>query len=133
VWFSAAYAPVIDDSGKVIKVRAISTCIDDEKKEATNYLGQLKAISKIQGVIEFDLKGNIIAVNENFVNVTGYSEKEIVGNHHSMFVEEPYKSSKEYKDFWEKLGRGEADEGAYKRIGKNGKEIWLQASITDCP
>lgn len=128
VWFSAAYAPVIDDSGKVIKVRAISTCIDDEKKEATNYLGQLKAISKIQGVIEFDLKGNILAVNENFVNVTGYAEKEIVGNHHSMFVDATYKASKEYKEFWDKLGRGEADEGVYKRIGKNGKEIWLQAS-----
>ena len=127
-WFSAAYAPIFDEFGKVTKVRVISTCINEEKKEAINYLGQLKAISKIQGVIEFDLKGNILAVNENFVNVTGYSEKEIVGNHHSMFVEEPYKSSKEYKDFWDKLGRGEADEGVYKRIGKNGKEIWLQAS-----
>jgi methyl-accepting chemotaxis protein len=128
VWFSGAYAPVQDVSGKVIKVKVISTCIAEEKKEAINYLGQLRAISKIQGVIEFDLKGNILAVNENFINVTGYTEKEIVGNHHSMFVDPTYKTSKEYKDFWDKLARGEADEGVYKRIGKNGAEVWLQAS-----
>lgn len=128
LWFSASFAPILDQSGNVLKVRVISTCITEEKKQAVNYLGQLKAISKIQGVIEFDLKGNILAVNENFINVTGYSEKEIVGNHHSMFVDATYKASKEYKEFWEKLGRGEADEGVYKRIGKNGAEVWLQAS-----
>jgi methyl-accepting chemotaxis protein len=128
MWFAASFAPVVDDSGKVLKVRVISTCINEEKKEAINYLGQLKAISKIQGVIEFDLKGNILAVNENFINVTGYSEKEIVGSHHSMFADPIYKASQEYKAFWDKLGRGEPDQGVYKRIGKNGKEIWLQAS-----
>lgn len=128
LWFSGSFAPILDTTGNVVKVRVISTCITEEKKQAINYLGQLKAISKIQGVIEFDLKGNILAVNENFINVTGYSEKEIVGNHHSMFVDSAYKSSKEYKDFWDRLGRGEADEGIYKRIGKNGQEIWLQAS-----
>jgi len=128
LWFSGSYAPVIDDKGIVTKVRVVSTCITEQKKEAINYLGQLQAISKIQGVIEFDLKGNILEVNENFVNVTGYTEKEIVGNHHSMFVDSAYKASSEYKAFWDKLGRGEADEGVYRRIGKNGKEVWLQAS-----
>jgi methyl-accepting chemotaxis protein len=88
----------------------------------------LTAISKIQGVIEFDLTGKITAVNENFANVTGYSEKEIIGNHHSMFVEPAYRTSHEYKAFWEKLARGEADSGQYKRIAKGGREVWLQAS-----
>jgi methyl-accepting chemotaxis protein len=88
----------------------------------------LDAINKIQGVIEFDLKGNILSVNENFAKVTGYSESEIVGNHHSMFVDNDQKASAEYKAFWDKLGRGEPDEGVYKRIGKGGKEIWLQAT-----
>jgi methyl-accepting chemotaxis protein len=128
LWFSGSFAPIFDQSGNVHKVRVISTSINEEKKEAINYLGQLRAISKIQGVIEFDLKGNILAVNENFINVTGYSEKEIVGNHHSMFVDAAYKASKEYKEFWEKLAKGDAEEGVYKRIGKNGAEVWLQAS-----
>ena len=73
------------------------------------------------------MTGKITAVNENFANVTGYSEKEIVGNHHSMFVEPAYKSSHEYKAFWEKLANGEAEAGQFKRIAKGGREVWLQA------
>jgi methyl-accepting chemotaxis protein len=128
LWFQTSFSPVKSAEGKVVRVISYSTCITAVKNQSSDYLGQLKAISKIQGVIEFDLKGNIIAVNENFAAVTGYSEKEIVGNHHSMFVDATYKSSNEYKNFWDKLARGEADEGVYKRIGKGGEEIWLQAS-----
>jgi len=107
-----------------------ATDITKVQQKNADYSGQLAAIHKVMGIIEFDLKGNIIAVNENFVNVTGYSEKEIVGNHHSMFVDEPYKSSKEYKDFWDKLASGEAQAGQFNRTGKGGKEIWLQASYS---
>ncbi len=113
---------------KPFKVVAYATDITELKRVSANNAGQLAAIDKIQGVIEFDLTGNITAVNANFANVTGYSEKEIVGNHHSMFVESTYRNSPDYKSFWEKLGRGEADSGQYKRIGKGGKEVWLQAS-----
>jgi methyl-accepting chemotaxis protein len=127
-WFQSSYVPVKDIEGKPYKVILYSFCITADKLKNADMEGQLKAISKIQGVIEFDLKGNILAVNENFAAVTGYSEKEIVGNHHSMFVDAAYKSSSEYKAFWDKLGRGDADEGIYKRIGKGGKEVWLQAS-----
>jgi methyl-accepting chemotaxis protein len=80
------------------------------------------------GVIEFDLKGNILAVNDNFAAVTGYSAQEIIGNHHSMFIEGAYKASQEYRQFWENLGRGQSDSGQYQRVGKRGKEIWLQAT-----
>jgi methyl-accepting chemotaxis protein len=88
----------------------------------------LAAINKMQGVIEFDLTGKILAVNDNFSNATGYSKNEMIGNHHSMFVEPAYRNSPDYKAFWEQLGRGGADTNQYKRIGKGGKEIWLQAS-----
>ena len=128
VWLQASYNPIMDMNGKPFKVVKYATDITGNKLQAADNAGQLAAISKIQGVIEFDLKGKIIAVNDNFANVTGYSEKEIVGNHHSMFVEPAYKASHEYKSFWEKLARGEADSGQYKRIGKGGKEVWLQAS-----
>ncbi|MDX1914527.1 MAG: PAS domain S-box protein [Methylophilus sp.] len=127
-WFQSSYVPVKDKDGKPFKVIIYSFCVTAEKLKNADFEGQLKAISKIQGVIEFDLKGNILAVNDNFAKVTGYSDKEIVGNHHSMFVDTAYKPSNEYKAFWEKLARGEPDEGVYKRIGKGGKEIWLQAS-----
>lgn len=127
-WFQSTYTPLLDDAKKPFKVMVYSFCVTAEKLKNADFEGQLKAINKIQGVIEFDLKGNILAVNENFAKVTGYTEKEIVGNHHSMFLDATYKSSSEYKLFWEKLGRGEPNDGLFHRIGKGGKEVWLQAS-----
>lgn len=123
-----SYFPVFGEGGKLVKIVGYGVDITKEKSRNADYEGQLKAIGKIQGVIEFDLKGNILAVNDNFANVTGYAEHEIVGGHHSMFVTSEFKSSPDYKAFWDKLGRGESDGGIYKRIGKGGKEVWLQAS-----
>jgi methyl-accepting chemotaxis protein len=128
VWIQTSYNPIMDLNNKPFKIVNYAVDISAQKIQAADYEGQIAAINKIQGVIEFDLTGKITAVNENFANVTGYSEKEIIGNHHSMFVEPVYKSSHEYKAFWDKLNRGEADSGQYKRIGKGGNEIWLQAS-----
>ena len=90
--------------------------------------GMLDAINKSQAVIEFTPQGKIQHANENFLNALGYTMDEIRGQHHSMFVEPAYRQSPEYRMFWEKLGRGELDAGQYKRIGKGGKEIWIQAS-----
>ncbi|RYZ78625.1 MAG: methyl-accepting chemotaxis protein, partial [Moraxellaceae bacterium] len=83
---------------------------------------------KSQAVIEFTLDGLVIDANDNFLNVLGYRLDEIRGKHHSMFVEPSYQQSLEYKNFWSRLGRGEFDAGKYKRITKDGKEVWIQAS-----
>ncbi|TAZ80341.1 methyl-accepting chemotaxis protein [Rhizobium ruizarguesonis] len=88
----------------------------------------LNAISKSQAIIEFDLKGNILKANENFCNALGYRLDEIVGKHHSMFCEPAYTATPEYRAFWARLGRGEYDAGAYKRLAKGNSEIWIQAS-----
>ena len=128
LWLQASYNPIFDMDGKPFKVVKYATDITDEKLQYANFSGQIAAISKVMGVIEFDLKGNILAVNDNFAAVTGYSAKEIIGNHHSMFVGAAYKSTQEYKQFWESLGRGQPDSGQYHRIGKGGREIWLQAT-----
>lgn len=88
----------------------------------------LGAISKSQAIIEFDLKGNVLKANENFCNALGYSLSDIVGKHHAMFCEPALAASQEYRDFWARLGRGEYDAGAYKRLAKGGREIWIQAS-----
>ena len=90
--------------------------------------GMLKALDRSQAIIEFNLDGTIVNANENFCATLGYSLGEIQGKHHSMFVEPAYRASPEYRAFWESLARGEFQAAKYLRIGKGGKEIWIQAS-----
>jgi methyl-accepting chemotaxis protein len=127
VWIQASYNPIKNENGKIIKIVNYTIDITEEKLTASDNMSQIAAINKIQGVIEFDMAGKIIAVNENFAAVTGYSKEEILGNHHSMFLDATYKASAEYKKFWEDLVNGNANEGRFRRLGKGGKEIWLQA------
>ncbi|MFP6814590.1 MAG: PAS domain S-box protein [Pseudomonadales bacterium] len=89
---------------------------------------QLDAIGKSQAVIEFDMDGTIRDANENFCATLGYALDEIKGQHHRMFVEPGYAKSAEYWAFWERLNRGEYVADEFKRIGKGGKEVWIQAS-----
>jgi len=90
--------------------------------------GQMAAISKANAVIEFETDGTILSANENFLQATGYALDEIVGRHHRMFVDAAERESAEYHTFWNKLGRGEFDAGKYRRVGKSGQTLWLQAS-----
>lgn len=96
--------------------------------ELRKHAGMLEALSKAQAVIEFNLDGTIQSANGNFLSTTGYRLEEIVGRHHSMFVDPAEVQSGAYRAFWEKLGRGEYDAGQYRRVGKDGREVWLQAS-----
>lgn len=128
IWIQASYNPIFDMNGKPVKLVKYATDITAVKLQNANYEGQISALHKVMGVIEFDLKGNILAVNDNFAAVTGYTKEEIVGQHHSMFIDANYRASPEYKAFWDKLGRGETDSGQYRRMAKGGKEIWIQAS-----
>jgi methyl-accepting chemotaxis protein len=93
-----------------------------------DYRGQIAAIGTSQAVIAFDMEGKVLEANENFLRALGYSLNDIKGQHHSMFVEASARGSADYRAFWDKLGRGEYDAGVYKRIGKGGKEVWIQAS-----
>ncbi|MFX5772718.1 PAS domain-containing protein, partial [Acinetobacter baumannii] len=88
----------------------------------------IDAIRKSQAVIEFKLDGTIVEANDNFLQALGYSLGEIKGQYHSMFVEHVERTSAEYREFWTSLNRGQFQAGEYKRIGKGGKEVWIQAS-----
>ncbi|MCV2420391.1 PAS domain-containing protein [Paucibacter sp. DJ2R-2] len=128
VWIQATYNPIFDMDGRPFKVVKYATDITAAKLQASDHEGQLKAVHKSLAVIEFKLDGTILGANENFLAAVGYSLDEIKGRHHSMFVEASHVQSLEYRQFWEKLGRGEFDAGQYKRIGKAGREIWIEAS-----
>ncbi|BAK72603.1 MAG: PAS domain-containing protein [Arcobacter sp.] len=130
IYLQASYTPIKDSNGHIYKVIKFAQDITERKIQALDYSGQIKAISKSQAVIEFNLDGTIITANENFLNALGYKLDEIVGKHHSIFCEETYKNSSEYKDFWKKLNNGEYEAGEFLRIGKNGKKVWIQATYT---
>ena len=127
-WFSSSYVPISNAEGDLVKVKVYSYCITEEKRIALNYQGQVDAVNRAQAVIEFDLDGHILQVNNNFQKLTGYALNEVVGKHHSILVSERHKNSQEYKDFWARLKKGETDAGVYHRYGKQGQDIWLQAS-----
>ena len=128
IWLRYSYNPVLDPDGKPYKVVNYFQDITQQKLASADQTGQITAIGKAQAVIEFNMDGTIITANDNFLNALGYTLDEIKGKHHSMFVDEAYKQSPAYKEFWAKLNRGEYDAAEYKRIGKGGKEVWIQAS-----
>lgn len=128
IWIQASYNPIVDLYGKPYKVVKYATDITEQKLRNADYAGQIEAIGKAQAVIEFDMDGTILHANENFLTTLNYQMDEIKGKHHSIFVDTEYRNSDDYRIFWEKLNRGEYDAAEYKRIGKGGKEIWIQAT-----
>ena len=128
VWIQYSYNPILDLNGKPCKVVNYLKDITDQKLADADYQGQIAAIGKSQAVIEFSMDGTILGANENFLAALGYTLSEIRGKHHSMFVDEGYRQSAAYKEFWAKLNRGEYVADEFKRIGKGGKEVWIQAS-----
>ncbi len=128
VWIQATYNPILDMSGNVVKVVKYASNITEQKVKNAYFEGQLAAIGKSQAVIEFNMDGVIQDANENFLNTLGYTLEEIKGKHHSMFVDPSYRASPEYAAFWEGLRNGSYSSGEYRRLGKNGKEIFIQAT-----
>ena len=128
VWIQASYNPIVGLNGEVLKVVKYATDITSQKMLNANFQGQIEAIGKSQAVIEFNMDGTIIGANENFLSAMGYQLDEIKGHHHSLFIEAGVRETAEYKQFWQSLNRGDFDSGEYKRIGKGGKEVWIQAS-----
>lgn len=115
------------------KIHTRRGAVGDREQLFAEYSGQIAAINQSQAVIEFELDGTIITANENFLKTLGYSLDEIKGRHHRMFVDPIYQSSVEYKQFWRDLGDGRFQSAEFKRIGKGGKEVWIQATYNPIP
>ncbi len=128
IWLEASYNPLMDRQGKVYGVIKVATDITASEQANCEMSAKLNAIGRSQAVIEFNLDGAILEVNDNFLATMGYARADLIGKHHSMFVGEDYGQSTDYRVFWEKLRRGEFVAGKFRRKGRNGKEVWLQAS-----
>jgi methyl-accepting chemotaxis protein len=127
VWIQASYNPLMR-GGKPYKVVKFAADITAQKALSIDSAGQIDAIGKSQAVIHFNTDGTIITANQNFLVTLGYALAEIKGQHHRMFVAEPERNSPAYRAFWEALNRGEFQAAEYRRIGKGGKEVWIQAT-----
>ncbi|WP_430910941.1 methyl-accepting chemotaxis protein [Methylobacterium sp. sgz302541] len=128
VWIQASYNPIAGRDGRPCKIVKFATDITRQKAEDADRAGQIAAIRKAQAVIEFGTDGIILDANDNFLSTLGYTLPEIRGRHHSLFVEPAYAAGAEYAAFWAALKGGAYQAAQYRRLGKGGREVWIQAS-----
>ena len=128
IWLNASYNPIFDAEGRPFKVVKFASDVTAIKRRNAEYESKVSAIGKAQAVIEFDMQGNVLDANDNFLAVMDYDLSDIQGEHHRMFCEPEYAGSADYRKFWQKLNRGEFDAGRYKRLGRHGKAVWIQAT-----
>ncbi|WP_337846846.1 methyl-accepting chemotaxis protein [Sphingomonas sp.] len=102
--------------------------VTKQKQASMDFRAKVDAMDRSQAVVEFDLEGNILDGNENFLRLTGYSSRELIGQHHSMLCTSEHIRSAEYRDFWLSLARGEVQAGRFHRVGKFERDIWIMAT-----
>ncbi len=128
VFLEAAYTPIVDKRGHVTKIVKTAFDVTQRRLRDLDLEGKVSSIERSQAVIEFALDGTVLRANDNFLKVMGYSAAEIVGRHHSQFVEPNEAKSADYAGFWRRLNAGEFITAQFKRLGKGGREIYIQAT-----
>jgi methyl-accepting chemotaxis protein len=128
VWIQATYNPVFDLTGKPCKVVKFAQDVTEAKLRNAEFAAKVAAIDRAQAVVEFDLDGHVLTANRNFLVAMGYTLREIAGQHHSLFCTPDHTRSREYRDFWLRLGEGNFVSGRFHRLGKFGRDVWIQAA-----
>ena len=128
VWLQASYNPILDPDGRPFKVVKFATDITEARRQAADHLGQIEAIRRSQLVVEFDMDGHVLSANDLFLDATGATLAQILGQHHSRFLSEEECQSAQYRDFWPKLARGEPQIGQFRRVAGDGRILWLNAT-----
>lgn len=134
IWVQASYNPILDRAGRLAKVIKFATDVTDAKLSSLGADGRLSALDRSQAVIAFTPDGTILEANGNFLAAMGYDLDEIRGRHHSIFMPEAERSMENYRTFWADLARGEFQTGEYRRIAKDGAEVFIRGTynpITD--
>ncbi len=128
VWLQASYSPVLDAAGKPFSVVKVASDVTKARLQSADFAGQVEAINRSEAVVEFTPEGTILTANDHFLQCMGYTLAEIAGRHHEMFVTPEERAGTAYQAFWADLKRGAYRSGQFKRLAKDGREIWLQAS-----
>jgi len=128
VWILATYTPILGLHGETVEIVKFATDITESKLRNADHEGQIDAINKSQAVIHFEMDGTVLNANQNFLDTLGYGLDEVKGKKHNMFVEPGYAASTEYREFWDRLRRGEFLSANFRRVGKNGRVVWITAT-----
>lgn len=128
VWLEAVYVPLLGRDGRPYRIVKFASDLTARRALQAEHEGIVTAMRRSQAVIEFKMDGTIIDANEVFLKVLGYSLDEIVGRHHSMFVDKEEARGAQYTAFWSKLRQGEFHSAQYRRITKTGTAVWIQAT-----
>ncbi|MDC6378936.1 PAS domain-containing methyl-accepting chemotaxis protein [Pseudomonas graminis] len=128
VWLEASYNPVTDAQGQVVKVVKYALDVTQKVLLENETRSKLNAVDRAMAICEFDPSGQVLVANDNFLQVMNYALADISGKHHKIFCEPSLVNSAEYSEFWRKLNRGEFVGGQFKRIGRNGRVVWLEAT-----
>jgi len=128
VYIHGVYSPILDAKGQSFKVVKFAVDVTADRLQKADYQGQVEAIGRVQAVVEFSLDGVILKANEIFLNAMGYRLDEIQGKHHALFVDPEHAASAEYRQFWTDLAAGRQQTGRFRRLGKGGREVWIEGS-----
>ncbi|WP_132250524.1 methyl-accepting chemotaxis protein [Methylobacterium segetis] len=128
IWIQASYNPILDRNGRPVRIVKFATDITEQKRREIDTAGQISALQRSLAVIAFRPDGTVITANANFLAVTGYALDEVQDRHHRLFVDDAEAGSTGYAAFWQALARGEYQAAEYRRLGKGGREIWIQAT-----
>ena len=128
IWLEASYNPVLGASGRVEKVLKIAADISAKVRQEQEQNSLINALNRSMAVIEFNLQGEVLTANDNFLSTLGYRLEDIRGKHHRLFCSREEADSADYKSFWAQLNRGEFVSGRFQRLGRDGQPIWLRAT-----
>ena len=128
VWLQATYTPIKGIGGRISRVVKFASDVTEARHRSADHQSQMAAVNRVQAVIEFALDSTILTANANFLSALGYPLDEVRGQKHAMFVAPEERTSPAYRAFWESLRRGEFQAGEFRRVAKDGREVWIQAS-----
>lgn len=128
VWLEATYCPVRDRSGKVVRVFKLAREATDEIRTSNGARAVLDAVGRSMAVIEFDLKGQVLRANDNFLKLMAHRAEDLVGRHHRVLCQPEYARGAEYEAFWERLREGRYFQGTVERVTGTGRAVWLEAT-----
>lgn len=128
VYLQATYNPVLNAEGRPERILKIATDVTERRRQSAELQAIMTAMDRSQAVVEFAVDGTVLTANRNFLHAFGYERDEVIGRHHRMFCDPVHAASANYAAFWRKLGAGNFDAGTYRRVARNGRNVWLQAT-----